>query len=321
MSTVMTVTGPVSESELGRVLIHEHVFLALPGYELDFLDPLDEDDIVARAVAKLRDVREEGVRTIVDAGPMPWYRRPDLLQRISEEAEVYIVASTGLYTEGSLGTRSHFRPKSAAELSELFCAEASTGLGGSSIHPGIIKFAGSGEDITEFEQRILEAVVQTQKETGLGIITHSEGPLGGIGQAQAFLDAGADMGRVLIGHLDNSTDVDYFKRVAKSGAWLGFDRIGFFPLVPHVERHAAILGAFQAGLGPKCMLSHDFVGTFKGSHFFAEDDPVWAPRARLGYRFLFRELIPYLLANGVSEELVDQVLSDNPRRLLAGSAT
>lgn len=319
MNDVMTVTGPVPASELGRVLIHEHIFLALPGYDADFLDPLDEEDIIRRATAKLEAVKQDGVGTIVDASPHPWYRRPDLLQRISERSGVKIVATTGLYTESSLGARSHFRFKTVDQLVEFFVAEATQGIGGTTIRAGLLKFAGSSEHVSEFEESILEAVVKAQQQTGLGIITHAEGPLGGVGQIEAFTRLGADMERILIGHLDNSTELEYFQNIAASGAWLGFDRIGFYPLVPHEERHAAILAAFKAGLGDKVMLSHDFVGTFKGGLFYSEDDPTWGPRARLGYRFLFEELLPYLLEHGVEQSLIDQVLTDNPRKLLAGA--
>lgn len=319
MALVNTVTGPVADSDLGRVLIHEHVFCALPGYELDFLDPLDEDAAVAIATERVRAVRQHGVRTIVDATPMNWYRRPDLLRRISEEAEVHIITTTGLYTE-AMGIPFHLKRLPAAELAERFIGEIESGTNGSDIKAGVVKFAGSTESVSDYERVLIEAVVQTQKRTGVGIITHSHGELGGLEQVKALQDAGADMSRLMVGHLDNnSSDPDYFTKVAATGAWLGFDRIGHFRLVPHEDRHRAILQAFQNGLGSQVLLSHDFVAAFKGGHFYSEEDPDWAARAQIGYRFVFEQLVPHLLENGVSQEAIDAVFTDHPRRLLAGT--
>ena len=45
-------------------------------------------------------------------------------------------------------------------------------------------------------------------------------------QAAILADEGADLGRVVLGHLDLNPDVDHLERVLATGANLGFDTWG-----------------------------------------------------------------------------------------------
>ena len=53
MSLVETVRGPVDSSALGRVLIHEHVFLMDMEYTWNYRRDFFEDETVRQAAAKL----------------------------------------------------------------------------------------------------------------------------------------------------------------------------------------------------------------------------------------------------------------------------
>ena len=58
METVETVRGPIETAELGRVLMHEHVFVLTPDVQQNYPDDWgDEDARVADAVRKLRNCR------------------------------------------------------------------------------------------------------------------------------------------------------------------------------------------------------------------------------------------------------------------------
>ena len=50
MSTVTTVTGPISSDDLGRTLIHEHVFVVGEEYRLNYQDDWDEERKIDEAV-------------------------------------------------------------------------------------------------------------------------------------------------------------------------------------------------------------------------------------------------------------------------------
>src|ERR1700690_2263262 len=61
--TVQTVRGPVPASELGRVFMHEHVFVLNEEIRQNYATDWDEDKQVDSAVAKLSALERRGVAT------------------------------------------------------------------------------------------------------------------------------------------------------------------------------------------------------------------------------------------------------------------
>lgn len=313
MTRVTTVTGDIDVASLGRVLVHEHVFCALAGADLDPRLTLDEEAVVTEAVTWLRAVKEYGVRTVVDATPITWYRRPDLLRRISETAEVHIVASTGMYTE-RMGWPFHLKLLSVEQLVEVFLAEVEKGMLHTDVRAGIIKLATGQSAVGKYERRALDAAVAVQEATGVGIITHTEGADGAYAQLEAFAENSADLDRVLIGHVDNNVESAYHLDIVKRGGQIGFDRIGHSLITPDQARFEAVLAVIEAGHADRVMLSHDAVASYLGDFFTTPEIPRWR---EYGFTFLFREVLPRLEERGVPADTIEAVLTTNPRRLLA----
>ena len=65
MATVQTVKGPVDTNDLGRVLMHEHVFVLSPEIEQNY-PSWDEEAEVKNAIARLNELKANGIDTIVD---------------------------------------------------------------------------------------------------------------------------------------------------------------------------------------------------------------------------------------------------------------
>ena len=65
MSQVNTVRGPVGGADLGRTLMHEHIFVLSPEIEKPSAE-WDESAEQARAVGKLRELKAAGIDTLVD---------------------------------------------------------------------------------------------------------------------------------------------------------------------------------------------------------------------------------------------------------------
>ena len=72
MATIETLNGPLDTSELGTVLMHEHVFNLTA--EIQMVHPgfngWDPDVHVPAAQEELRGVKEAGIDTIVDGQPL-----------------------------------------------------------------------------------------------------------------------------------------------------------------------------------------------------------------------------------------------------------
>ena len=109
--------------------------------------------------------------------------------------------------------------------------ELTGGVGDTGIRPGAIK-AATGLEVTSAERRVLTGAGLAQREAGVAIITHTENSRHGDVQQDIFDGAGADLGRVLIGHQDEQDDVAPIRKLAERGTFVGVDRIGLELLAP-----------------------------------------------------------------------------------------
>src|ERR1700712_1537923 len=100
MEMIQTVTGPVSADALGVTLVHEHLLIGFPGWQLDALaPPFVRSEALSRASDKLAELYELGVRTLVDPCPMDLGRDVEFMARVSERSRVRIICATGVYKQ------------------------------------------------------------------------------------------------------------------------------------------------------------------------------------------------------------------------------
>jgi phosphotriesterase-related protein len=127
MPTVETVRGPVDLDELGRTLMHEHVFLLEPEALENFgtlwggSSYWDEEERVADAIEKLGAVREAGIRTIVDPTAVGLGRYIPRIQRLNESVDLNILVATGVYAFLQLPNFLGYR--SVEAIAEIFVRE------------------------------------------------------------------------------------------------------------------------------------------------------------------------------------------------------
>lgn len=101
MPAVETVRGPVDVAGLGPTLMHEHVFVLGSEHVHNYGagDWWDEEEKVADAVGKLRELVERGIGTIADPTVWGLGRYIPRIQRINERVpELGIIVATGIYT-------------------------------------------------------------------------------------------------------------------------------------------------------------------------------------------------------------------------------
>src|SRR5690606_20396874 len=98
MATVHTVKGPVDSSELGRTLVHEHVFVLGEEYRINYDTDWDEDQKVADAVRDLNDLKAAGIDTIFDPTVLGLGRYIPRIQKVAAQTDLNIIVATGLYT-------------------------------------------------------------------------------------------------------------------------------------------------------------------------------------------------------------------------------
>jgi phosphotriesterase-related protein len=318
---VNTVTGQISSDDLGKTLVHEHFAFGFPGFQGDTLGPYDPKAIVATGIEVAEKAKAHGVETIVDATPNECGRDAEVLREISERAEIQIICSTGYYFEGE-GAPAYFAFRQGlgsapAEVEELMMTEITDGIGDTCIKAGVVKLASSKDEITDYEKMFFTAGATAQRETGVPIITHTQEGTMAPEQAEFLLSEGANPDRVMIGHMDGNTDQAYHIATLGYGVNIAFDRYGIQGLVgmPMDEmRTACLIGLLGTGHGDRIMLSHDTVNVWLGR------PPVLPEEAEellsnWHITHLFDNVLPVLKKAGVTDEQLDGIFFENPKRL------
>lgn len=316
---VNTVLGPVAPEKLGRTLIHEHFICSQGGWYSDTsMAPYNRDESLRICTEMINKVKKQGIQTVVDCSPNDFPRDPELLKRLSKQSGINIICVTGMYNE-KVGAPAYWIVQSLCGkdvvrmLSELFIREINVGIKDTGVKAGAIKVA-SGETISEYEEKVFKAAVAAQKATGVPIITHTEGPLVGSDQVALFEREGADMRKVLIGHVSNSRDLQYHQSLADKAS-VGFDRFGLSLFTDDNTSMDNVAKLIKQGHINKIMLSGDSVCHWLGREGF-KDVAAMMPDYRMDH--LCQNILPALKERGVTDQQIKVMLEDNPRNLLAG---
>jgi phosphotriesterase-related protein len=334
--------GPVAADSLGVTLVHEHLVLSIVCYwgpeespgiaygpvTLDRLadirthpfacrDNLVLDDVEA-TVSEIQRYARAGGQTIVEVTSANIGRDVRALRWLSEETGINIVAGCGYYIKPSYPAG--FEVRSVEHLAEEMIADLTEGIGGTGIRAGVIGEIGMATcPMDQTERRVLQAAAHAQRAADVGIVTHTAPGVDSAFEIAEILDkAGADMSRVVISHLDErfGGDLKLYKRLAETGARLGFDtfgRQGYYASRgkqhPSDEtRIRAISGLLDAGLGAHVLVSQDICVKTELAMFGGQ-----------GYAHFLDNIRPRLLKIGVSEDELAMILTRNPAQVLGST--
>ena len=249
-------------------------------------------------INELTIAKQEGIGCIVDGGHPDMGRDVAALRTMSTKSGMPIVVGGGLYTQP-------FYPKEIADMSEdkifqMLVKQVET-------DPiGVFGEIGSWDDITATERKVFRAVGRAAVETNLSIFTHTGIPgKSAMEQLDILEDAGVKPNRIVIGHLGNLIDntAAVQKAICRRGAFIGFDRQGGNGDAQQVPMVMALL---EAGFADNLMFSADIsnAGQMKKNN-------------GQGYAKTLTVFVPKLKAAGASDEVLKQIMQDNPRRFLA----
>ncbi|GAA4058726.1 phosphotriesterase-related protein [Actinomadura miaoliensis] len=321
MPAVETVRGPVDVADLGRTLMHEHVFVVSAEHMANYGAGAwwDEEERVADAVARLRELRDLGVTTIAD--PTVWGigRYVPRIQRIAEQVPgLNIIVATGLYTYNDVPFPYLHRGPGALldgpdPMVADFVRDLTEGIADTGVKAAFLKCAVDAPGLTQGVERVLRAVAAAHRETGAPITVHTHSPSEAGRPVLEILGAeGVDLTKVVVGHAGDSNDLDYLAALADTGAILGMDRFGLDLLNPTADRVATIAALCERGYADRMVLSHDascYIDWFgPDPESLRELAPNWH------YRHISDDVLPALRAAGVTDAQIDQMLVANPRR-------
>ena len=316
---VNTAAGVVDSTALGVTLMHEHVFLMSTEMTQNYGDDWGDDaKREADAVKRLNELKSHGVDTIVDLTVIGLGRYVPRIARIAAATELNIVVATGVYTFSDVPNYFHYRgPGTALQgpeiMTELFVRDIEHGIADTGVKAAILKCATDEPGVTPGVDRILRAVAQAQRQTGVPISTHTHaGTRRGLDQQRIFTDEGVDLSRVVIGHCGDSTDLGYLEELIANGSYIGMDRFGIDMLLSFEDRVSTVATMCERGHAQKMVLSHDAF-----CYFDAIPDEAKRSLPNWHYLHIHEDVLPALRERGVTEGQIATMLVDNPRKIFA----
>jgi phosphotriesterase-related protein len=315
MATVETTAGPVDADELGLTLIHEHFRTTDVAGRFQFPHLYDEQAEWESAIADANAVKGHGVQTVVEPSAMFLTRDAAFSKRVADESGLNVVMTTGVYTYDHLPQVLLNRDEDA--VAAIFVYEIEHGIQNTGIKPAFIKCAADAPGVTPNVEKVHRAAARASKQTGKPIMAHSHPASGtGLEQMRIFREEGVDPALVQIAHTGDTDDLDYIEQLLETGCWIGMDRYGLDIFLPTEKRNATVLALLERGYADRMFLSQDFCSTIdwfplEVQQFLKESEvPDWS------MTFLFDQVIPTLKDAGMSDDDLNQMMVENPKRWL-----
>ncbi len=318
MSQLNTVRGPIDTSDLGVTLMHEHVFVLSPEILQNYPEVWgDEEKRVADAITRLNELKARGVDSIVDLTVVGLGRYIPRIERIAAATELNIVVATGVYTYNDVPMFFHFTGPGTElngpeTMTDLFVRDIEQGIADTGIKAAILKCATDEPGVTAGVERVLRAVAQAHRRTGVPISTHTHAATRrGLEQQRVFAEEGVDLSRVVIGHSGDTADIDYLEELIGNGSYIGMDRFGLDLFLPFEDRVNTVARMCERDHADKMVLSHDAMCF---SDWLPEElVPVALPNWH--YLHIHNDVLPALKQRGVTDEQITTMLVDNPRKI------
>jgi phosphotriesterase-related protein len=318
MAQVETVRGPVDVDSLGCTLMHEHVFILNEEVTQNFRTEWSEDSRVDDAIVKLNALAARGCQTIVDPTVVGLGRDIGRIKRVADGTDLNIIVATGLYTYTDVPYYFMYRlpgEDGVDPMVPMFVGDLTDGILDTGVKAAFLKCAIDHQGLTPGVERVMRAVGRAHAETGAPITVHSH-PQSGTGRdvLRVLREEGADLAKVVLGHSGDTTDLDYLSEMADAGCLLGMDRFGLDMFLPGEDRVATVVAMCERGYASSMVLSHDascYID-WGPSEMTAMFLPNWH------YEHLFDDVVPALKSRGVTDEQINMMLVDNPRRYFGG---
>ena len=338
---IKTVLGLIDPQDLGLTMTHEHLLIDFSvmfnptpdvttqrmahapvsmenlGWirqycysNLDNLLVLDEDTAIEEATLYQR----HGGGAIVDATTIGIGRDPLALARISRGAGVHVVMGAGYYVDAAQPNQ--INQKDENDIYQEITKDIQIGVGNTGIKAGIIGEIGCTWPLMPNEIKVLKASAQAQLETGASILIHpGRDEKAPIEILSILADSGADISRVIMGHLDRTvSSIDILEELADTGCVLEWDLFGNevsfyqpsdFDMPSDAERLNFIRHMIDIGLGDRIVISHDICTKHRlvryGGH---------------GYGYIPEHIIPRMRNKNFEESEIQAITKDTPARLL-----
>lgn len=340
---VQTVLGLIDADDLGVTLTHEHLLVDLRCYR-STPDEASERRYIERRLTMdwLKDVRrtwaynndnltlldealacEEvwkyklaGGNSLVDTTSIGIGRDPRALGRISRRTGLNVIMGASYYVPHSHPPDMDGRTEDT--ITEQIIGDISVGVGDTGIKSGIIGEIGCWNPMNQNVRKVLRASARAHVETGAPILVHPPfHPKAHEEVLDILVKAGADITRVIMGHLDfTRQDRPSIKSLAQTGCYLEWDTFGIddtsatpladLPKINDLQRLERLEWLAEDGFLQQVVIAHDVCTKNHLTSYGGK-----------GFAHILENIVPRMHKRGWTKEQIDTILVDNPRRVLA----
>lgn len=314
---VMTVSGTLDTSLMGKTLIHEHVFLDWTGADSIDAAQWDRQGAFQVILPHLLALKAQGVQTVLECTPAFLGRDPLLLQQLSAATGLYLLTNTGYYgaRENKYLPAQTFQ-ETADEIAARWVREAEEGIADTGIRPGFIKIGVDRDStLSGIHQKIVRAAARAHRQTGLTIVGHTGPEAPAYAQLRILAEECVAADAFVWTHAQHGSPEAHID-LARQGAWISLDGMGWLapdttsaPEALTVSRYVDLIDNLrQQGLLHRLLISHDAGWYTHGEEGGGDYRP---------YTAIFSRILPALQARGFSQAEIDLILITNPREAYA----
>jgi phosphotriesterase-related protein len=201
---------------------------------------------------------------------------------------------------------------------DLFVREIQEGIAGTGIKAGILKSAADFGGVTATGEIMLRAVARAHLRTQVPIMLHSYAPEQVAKQQLAILkEEGVDLKRVVVDHVNDTTDLEYLTWLLEQGCYLGMDRYPGLNLSPRA-RTETLKRLIDAGWIDRLLPSHD-CGLVTPLTFYPPEVKESIEKGNpYGYLYLKKVVFPQLKEMGVPKAIINTLCVNGPRNFFEG---
>jgi phosphotriesterase-related protein len=339
---VQAVLGCVEPDELGLTQMHEHILVDFVGNrQSDAVTKQDrqrwdepirlsnyydirrykrfyrENRILSNtgdAIDEVARFKAAGGSCIVEVTSGGLGRDPAALQEVSRATGVHIVMGSGYYVHDY--HPAEVASMSVEEIRDEIVGDLVQGISENGPRAGIIGEIGLSWPTHPDEEKVLRAAAHAQRITGAALTVHPgrhrEAPAEA---ARVIQEAGGDLGRVIIGHLERTvTELGRLVELAETSCYLEFDLFGqessYYDLAPidmpnDATRIDLLMALGERGYWNQLLISQDICLKAHLRKYGGE-----------GYAHILANVRPMMLRKGLTQGQINDLLIGNPAKAL-----
>lgn len=299
-----SVKGKIPVSEMGTTLIHEHVLVDFIGAEKISPDRWKHDEVIRKVLPYLREIKQRGIKTLIECTPAFIGRDVALLKKLSEQSDLNILTNTGYYGASD----NKYLPKwafteTAEQLASRWIAEFEKGIDGTGIRPGFIKTGVNNGKLSELHQKLVRAAALTHLKTGLTICSHTGPALPAREEIEILKQSGVHPSAFVWVHANGSAEE--LENVGQSGCWISLDGVNADNIGKHVEWINFLKNKGRLG---QVLISHD-------AGWYRPGEPNGGEFR--GFTTISDKLVPALKTHGFTEVDIRILMVANPAKAFA----